>query len=177
MRPTRILLGSVGVVTLAACSVASSGGPSAGAGTEPPSQAVAGTPVATGDAPVDARLESISLTHLSAEAKEALTLCVRAGETDLVSGMAQLASAREVPRYAWFFGKPPELETDAPAWVVQFDGDVGTRSGTLHDPTCVVIDGVRTLFGTGGATRLDGRIEPRSELAKAPELALPPLMP
>jgi hypothetical protein len=147
--------------------------------TEPAATAFAATPVATtpGDAPVDARLEPISLTHLSVEAKEALRLCVREGEIPLVSGMAELASARDVPRYGWFFGKPPELQTDAPAWVVQFDGDVAARTATLHDPTCVVIDGVRTLFGTGGVTSLDGRTERRSELAVAPELSLPPLMP
>lgn len=169
----RTLLWAAIAVAIAACGPAPQ--PTLVTASVAPSPAIARTgPISP---PVDDGLEPVSLTHLSAGAKEALTLCVREGEIGLVAGMAELASARDVPRYGWFFGKPPELQTDAPAWVVQFAGDVPGRYGTDHDPTCVVINGVRTVFGTGGHTNLDGKRQARSDMARAPDLALPPLLP
>lgn len=168
-----LFLTGLSIVMLAGCSGSNS--LSTVAQTEPPAQG----PLANRSAgpPVDGRLVPVSLTRLSPDAKEALKLCVRDDEMDLVAGMAEVPSARDVPRYGWFFGNPPEFDTDAPAWVVQIDGDLVTRNGTYNDPTCVVIEGVRSFFLTGGSTNIAGEKRPRSVLAIAPEFALPPVQP
>ena len=171
MRPHLVLTG-LAIVSLAACSVASTGGgPSVAPSAEPGAAATSTTPLA------EAGVEAISLAHLTTEAKDVLSQCVRDEDIKLVSGMAKLASAREVPRYGWFGGDEVELMTDVPAWVIQYDGDLSVRGVIYHDPTCVVIDGVRYLFLTGGATDPEGKTMARSERAKAPERTLPPLLP
>jgi hypothetical protein len=168
------ILLSVFVLALAACSAAARS-----ASTVPVSNAAADVVAisAPADPPIDRSLRPISLSSMSGGDKDAFTRCVREGEEKLVAGMALLSSAREVPRYGWWFGNSPELQTDIPAWVVQFAGDVPSRFGIYHDPTCVVIDGVESFFVTNGMTALDGTKTERSELAKPPELRLPPLEP
>jgi hypothetical protein len=174
----RLLLLVACAASVAACSVATSADRSSFSASVTPVTVAAPTGVASvGEARVDDSLAPVSLSHPSDDAKEALRLCVGDKEK-LVAGMALLKSAREVPRYGWWFGNPPELDTDAPAWVVQFAGDLPRRNGgTLHDPTCVVIDGVNWMFATGGSSAADGKVEPRSDLAKPPEALLPPVQP
>lgn len=174
MRWNVVLLG-VSILALTGCTAAAQSTPStAPASTAAPKEVVA-APAA--DPPIDTSLRAISLSSMADDAKEAFAQCVGDGDEKLVAGMALLPSAREVPRYGWWFGKPPELQTDSQAWVIQFGGDVSTRFGIYHDPTCVVIDGVGTFYNTNGATRPDGKKTERSELAKPPELRLPPLEP
>ena len=173
MKRTSVLV-LVGVLTMAACSQ-----PAAPAPLPSPDQSVVpeGPATTVNEPPVDSTLMPVSLSKASEEASTALHLCVTEGQEKLVGGMAQVPSAQDVPRYGWFYGSPPELETDAPAWVVQYQGDMASRLGTLHDPTCVVIDGRRTIFATGGYTNPQGVLRERSKLAIPPQLALPPLEP
>jgi hypothetical protein len=167
-----ILFSSLAVVVLWACTTV--GAPSR-AKDEPGAQ-LAPTASAAGAPPVDQTLTALSLGNIPKEAAEVLELCV-GDRPDLVGGMAQVDHARDVPKYAWFWGEPPELATDDPAWVVQIAGDLPGRNGTYHDPTCVVINGERFVFVTGGMTTIDGHDEPRSPDARPPVLALPPLSP
>lgn len=171
MRRT-VLLSSLVLVVLWACTTE---GASSQAEGERPAE-ITPNPGAAGAPPVDQTLTALSLSNLPKEAAEVLELCV-GDSPDLVGGMAQVDPARDVPKYAWFWGEPPELATDDSAWVIQIAGDLTGRNGTYHDPTCVVINGERFIFVTGGMTTIDGQEEPRSPDARPPVLTLPPLRP
>jgi len=167
-----ILLSSLVLVVLVGCTTVGAHSRSAD---ERPAQP-APDAGAAGAPPVDQTLTALSLSNLPKEAAEVLELCL-GDRPDRVGGMAQVDAARDVPKYAWFWGEPPELATDDPAWVVQIAGDLTGRNGTYHDPTCVVINGERFIFVTGGMKTIDGHEEPRSLDARPPVLALPPLRP
>jgi hypothetical protein len=91
--------------------------------------------------------------------------------------MGFVSRARDVPKYAPIVA--PELQSDQPAWVVQFGGDVfNPRTGTtLKAPTCVVISGVSYVFGTGLLVHADGQTETPIPPSQPPILALPTLAP
>ncbi len=122
--------------------------------------------------PVDPNLSAVSLANPSAEAKAAMDLCVRAGDT--VAGMAYLDSARDVRKYMLTNGNEPELQTDKPAWIIQFSGAWTFRNWTAYNPVCVVVDGVRMIFAPYG-TAADGPAwSPPADFVW-PTVALPPL--
>jgi hypothetical protein len=136
--------------------------------------------------PVDDSLQAVSISNPGADAAKALELC---GVADLhdaqstppnsaiadygqVAGMALVGSARNVGRYMPTYGTEPELQTDQPAWVIQFKGPIFTRGGMRPNLTCVVIGNSHILydaFGDNAATPAPG--------VKPPSLALPSLTP
>ena len=126
------------------------------------------------DVPVDSSLTPISRSAPAKAASAALNLCVREGEMDLVSGMAELP-ASEVHRFMLTNGKEPELQGDTPVFAVQFKGPVPERYGTMIDPLCVVFeDGTRFYYMPYG---LEGQPSKAPPDFKAATSALPPFSP
>lgn len=129
-------------------------------------------------APVDTALTQVSRSNPGPEAGAILDLCGAAG-FDLagISGMAKVAHARDLPRYVRLTGREPEIQTDAPAWVVAYSGrmTLPRALGWAEDPICVVIDGERTVFLTGRHGRGDVESEPLP--VPGPPFSLPPLAP
>jgi hypothetical protein len=126
--------------------------------------------------PVDPALTPVSRSNPGPEAKAALELCVRPDELALVVGMALLPSAREVGRYMLSNGKEPELQDDAPVWLVQLEGPVTYRFGTVFHPTCMVKKGEPTLFMAYGGSQDGATWTPPVDFTPATR-ALPPLAP
>ncbi len=83
--------------------------------------------------------------------------------------------AIDVPRYTYLWGIEPEIQTDAPAWVIQFNGKIALRRGWAIDPVCVVIDG--TPFTYAPKQYFDGSKVVTPSNPSKPTLALPPLAP
>ena len=167
MRSRRLTAFWMGFV-LAAAGCTAWPGSDVGAPTAPPASSDQGRPI-------DTSLESPRLSALPDEARQALLACEV--DSGIVGGMALIPSAREIPKYARFYGVEPELQTDQPAWVIQINGDLPSRTGSLlHDPTCVVIGGIATMFVSNGETIGGVTITPAPQ-AKAPVLELPPLEP
>lgn len=125
--------------------------------------------------PVDASLVAVSRSTPSAEAEEALNLCVRPQDYAAVAGMARLANGGEVKKYMLTNGAEPELEVDAPVWMVQLKGPIHYRWGTPFNPVCVVIDGVPTIYVPYGSVERPDTPAPPDFVA--PKLALPPMVP
>lgn len=111
-------------------------------------------------APVDPAIEPVSRTHPSREAAAALKTCGVIGRRlDQVAGVGRVEHATDVKRYARMFGTEPELKTDAPAWVIQFEGRVDYAGYWADNPVCVVIDGRPSTFAPeayGGPGRDNG---------------------
>lgn len=128
------------------------------------------------------RLAAVSLSQPSAGAQSAIELCHVSAWAAAVRGMAEVPSARDLPLYVPLTGREPEIQTDQPAWVVAFGGEVAlwTRSGAgairAKDPTCVVIDGWRTWYLTGGWSDATGALYTPMPAAE-PVLTLPALLP
>jgi hypothetical protein len=83
----------------------------------------------------------------------------------IVTGMAKVEHARDLPNYVPLTGLEPEIQTDDAAYVVRFHGDLAigalVRGGgggdwILRDPTCVVVGSDRSFFNTGGSYDVDG---------------------
>jgi hypothetical protein len=132
--------------------------------------------------PVDPSIEPVSLAHPSPESAEALRICqVNEGiGADQVSGMGRIDHARNAIRYVPLTGREPEIQTDAPAWIVTFTGEVPMpKSGEIWiDPTCIVVGGGGGIYATGpvenSSTHLT--VTPLPAIQQ-PDLALPPLLP
>ncbi len=128
----------------------------------PPSEAppTSATTQSPGTPPVDESLEPVSLRNPSAEVVDILQKC-GAGDPATqakIVGMALIPSARDAPDYVALTGVEPEIQTDSPAWVIEFRGDVSIRVGIVTDPVCVVVDGEASLFATGGSKKADGEV-------------------
>jgi hypothetical protein len=96
--------------------------------------------------------------------------------------MGLVPRARDVPRYARMFGTEPELQTDAPAWVIQLVGRIDYREYWANNPVCVVIDGRSWIFAPeayGGPSAETGQdaVNPNPSIAPDPPFRLPPLAP
>jgi hypothetical protein len=132
--------------------------------------------------PVDASIEPVSLSDPSSEAADALRIC-QVGDTigsEMVSGMGRIDHARDAVRYVSLTGLEPEIQTDAPAWIVTFKGEVPMpKSGEIWaDPTCIVVKGDGGFYATGPVKILASAVTVTPLPAKQkPDLALPPLLP
>ncbi len=132
--------------------------------------------------PIDRSIEPVSLSKPSAEAAEALRICqvLEYHGADKVGGMGRIPHARDAIHYAPLTGKEPEIDTDDPAWLITFRGELQMPrlQEVWIDPTCVVVGGDGGVFGTG-PIRVNSTGEtkqpPADELQ--PDRALPPLAP
>ncbi len=126
------------------------------------------------DVPVDPTLDAVSKSAPSNDAAKAMGLCLREGELDQVTGMAELP-ARDVHRFTLTNGKEPELQKESLAWAIQLKGHFWTRRGDeVIDPLCVVVDGIPLHYAPYG--HVGERFVPPSDFLP-PEAALPSLAP
>jgi hypothetical protein len=90
--------------------------------------------------------------------------------------MGHVPHTRDVPRYARMFGTEPELDSDAPAWVIQLAGRVDFGDNWADNPVCMVVDGHSTIFTPETYGGVEG-FKPNESIAPAPNFSLPPLDP
>jgi len=161
----------ISAVLLAACSAA----PRTGAAE--PTAAPAATALPMGDSrPIDNSIAAVSMSNLSAGAKQALELCTLINQPALVAGMGFVARAREAGKYAPFHENTIELKNDAPAWVITTNRTIELAGAQAIEPTCVVIDGAALWFLASGALR-EGNVVQSVTPRNPPTLRLPPLEP
>lgn len=158
----------MGLLLTGGCTVAASNAPSV-----PPSA----SPAVAASLPVDTRIQPESLTHPSANAAQALKLCNAAQfGLDRVAAMGVVPSARQVGSYASLTGAEPELQSDAPAFVIQFRGpipQVNYNGETWVDPICVVVDGQPGFYATGSRIPATGSEITPAPVSTKPTLSLP----
>ena len=164
-----ILLGLAGCVS----------GPGA-TGSSGPSGSTADLALGVSPPPVDTSIAPVSLSNPSPEARQVLDLCqVTPDHVNAVAGMGQIPHARDATHYAGLVGVEPQIQTDAPAWIVQLRGPIDFRiaNQTWIDPVCIVVNGAQ-LFYAVGPTRsdIDGTISTPLPAAP-PDRSLPPLAP
>jgi hypothetical protein len=93
--------------------------------------------------------------------------------------MGQVAHARDAVDYVRLTTSAPFIASDAPAWIVLFQGPVNhlMLGQVWVDQTCVVIGGTAQFFATGPVLDLaTGRLV-RSYWPASPTLSLPSLAP
>ena len=163
MRRVILILGVFGA-TVAACS-----SPVAGPSSPPPAAAVpASAP------PAAKAIDAVSLSAPSPDAAAALKACGtdRVG-IDRVAQIGEIPSARLAPDYVELWGVEPEIQTDAPAWIIVYSGRISLGRGIwAEDPFCLVINGRATFFAPHEQGRGDRSLTPPT-LPTKPTLVLP----
>jgi len=94
--------------------------------------------------------------------------------------MAELSTASDLPHYAPFTGREPQLKAAGPVWVIQIHGDVPEpQLGEIWtDPVCVVTSTDFGYFATGIVTKTaTGETFKPEQPPSAPDRALPSLAP
>jgi hypothetical protein len=132
--------------------------------------------IAAGDIP------PVSASKPGAAAADAMAKC-HVGDGDTVSitqvtGMGQIPSAADLPRYVPLTGREPQLHDPGPAWVIQIEGDVRQKNGEVWtNPTCVVTSTIFGYFATGPTRLTTGNVVQPEAPRVAPDRTLPPLAP
>lgn len=153
------------------------GGPSSAA----PSSAATGPSAG----PVDPALEPVSISKPPASAARAFEVClvgelVARNGIGTIAGIGRIDHASDAIHYARLTRGNPELQSDSPAWVVQFRGDIRLPGGRIYiDPTCIVVEGGDGgFFGTGGVRDpVSGSASTPLPDAVSPDRVLPPPLP
>lgn len=130
--------------------------------------------------PVDPSITPISIKNHSADAEKAFVACSLAQYGyESVAGMGLIPSAADLPKYAPFTGKEPQLQLPGPVWLVQFKGDIPMpKSGeTWVDPVCIRADGDQGYFAVNGVKDANGKFIAPLPAETAPTLSLPALQP
>jgi hypothetical protein len=114
-------------------------------------------------------VDGVSLSAPTSQAEAGIKACgVRAHATQ-IHGIGILARARLLPEYVPLTGREPEIQSDSPAFVVQFTGRIrlwdraGPESAPFtdsEDATCVMLDEWPTWYVTGPWFDSDGRHAP-----------------
>ena len=170
---------AIAVITIAGCS-----GVAAPVTQAPGSVATMPTPactIETSTAPPLTEVAPVSASKPSADAAEAFAKC-HIGDMILISrvtGMGQIASAKNLAHYIPLTGREPQLKEDGPAWVIQIRGDVPQPGGEVWtDPTCVVTQSEFGYFGTGPVRdTATGKVLTPKLPRTSPDATLPPLAP
>jgi hypothetical protein len=65
--------------------------------------------------------------------------------------MGRISTASSAPSYARLSRKAPQLQSTAPAWIIQFHGERNSLKSAESwiDPTCVFVDGDAVTYSTG----------------------------
>ena len=131
---------------------------------------------------VDPTIEPVSASNPSAEARKVLIACQVLDIFGLgsVGGMGKIAHGRDAVRYVWLAGVEPEIQTDAPAWLITFRGDIPMpKIGEVWvDPTCFYANGEAGFFATGPVKNVStGQLFTPLPAKSPPDRALPPLAP
>lgn len=99
---------------------------------------------------------------------------------DKVAGVGYLEHASDAPHYVPVDPNNVEIQTDDPAWVVAFRGEIPRfkyRGETWVDPICIVVGGQATFLGVGARLLADGGMITPAPLALVPDRQLLPLAP
>jgi len=146
------------------------------------------TPSMAVEAPAaDGGIAPVSISHPSPGAKDAFRKC-QVGDIggagmysfDLITGMGQVPSARDVYHYVPMTGREPELENDGPAWVVQFHGEFPMLkiAETWTDPVCIATADSFGFYAVGVTRQNASDITTTPEPPPIPpDRTLPPLVP
>ena len=97
-----------------------------------------------------------------------------------VGGMGKIAHGRDAVKYVWLAGIEPQIQTDAPAWLIAFRGDIPMpKIGEVWvDPTCFYANGEAGFFATGLVKDVSsGKLFTPLPARTPPDRALPPLAP
>lgn len=126
-------------------------------------------------------LAAVSASTPTAQAAEVLASC-QIGDMipiAMVSGMAELQNAGDLPRYVPLTGREPQLKASGSVWVVQVRGDVQQRGNEIWtDPTCIVTSDDSGYFATGPVTNtVTGKAVQPEAPQTPPDRALPSLAP
>ena len=174
----RIVPGWLAIVSLCGCVSAAGGQATQSASADGP--------------PIDATIASVSASSLSPDWATFLDACGIAHSqpanngqglgTKVISGIGVVAHAREIVKYAPL-GPAPEIQTDAPAWVITTHGwfavglsDAANGIESL-DPTCFAVAVPSNfLWASTGGTRQGTKVQPPLAFPAA-TLRLPPLQP
>jgi len=145
------------------------------------SEAPTGTPNT-----VEPLMPPVSLSNPPADAGRAFELCLVRGWVerngiDVIAGLGRIDHANEAAHYVRLTGHEPELQSDQPAWIVQFRGDIRMpMSNTVYvDPACIVVrGGDGGFFGTGPVKDIGSGVTrtPQPVVAE-PDRLLPPPQP
>lgn len=161
--------------------------PTAGSSIAPAGAAVAATDLPAREPfslPVDADIAPISLANPPADAARAFELCrihdwVDRKGPEVIAGIGRIDRAREAVHYARLTGLEPEIQSESPAWMAQFRGEIRVDwELAFIDPTCIVVGGDGGFFGTGPVKQVgsDVTITPQP-VKQEPDRALPPPQP
>jgi len=147
-------------------------------------------PTATVDTPsvaaVDPLVEPVSLSSPPPGAARTFELCgirqwVDRNGLEVIAGLGRIDHATDAFHYVRLTQTEPELESERPAWIVSFRGDIRmARSNTLYlNPACIVVDGGDGgFFGSGGTRQLGSEPPSRPPLVPVePDRALPSPLP
>jgi hypothetical protein len=135
---------------------------------------------------VEGVIAPVSLSQPTPAAARAFELCLVRGWVErsginVIAGIGRIDHAYEAAHYARLTGREPELQSDKPAWIVQFRGDIRMAlSNTVYvDPACVVVEGGDGgFFGTGTVNEVGAGVSrTRQPVAAEPDRLLPPPQP
>jgi hypothetical protein len=123
----------------------------------------------------------VSASKPSAGAVDAFAKC-HIGDMILISrvtGMGQIASAKNLAHYIPLTGREPQLTEDGPAWVIQIRGDIQEPGNEVWtDPTCFVTESDSGYFASGPVRKTTtGTVATPEPPARPPDATLPPLAP
>ena len=130
--------------------------------------------------PVDPSIQPVSRSSPGPDAQAALDACNVATLGDgTIAGMGLVPEANQVRNYAPLTGREPELQSAAPAWMIQFSGDIPQllAGEVWRDPICVVIDGSPGWYATGDVIVSSGAVVSPEPIADPPIYSLPSLAP
>lgn len=152
----------------------------------PVDRSVAPADIAESGVSVEAAITPVSLSQPPADAARAFDVCSVRGWVDqkgigVIAGLGRTEHAIDAPHYARLTGREPELQSEKPAWIVQFRGEIRMPwSNTVYvDPACIVVDGGDGgFFSTGAAREVGSEVTttPRP-VAAEPDRTLPPPRP
>jgi hypothetical protein len=134
-------------------------------------------PDAQSVARVDPSVAQVSLSNPSPDAQQALDLCnAKQYGLDKVARIGLIARAHDAIHYVPLQGIEPEIQTDSPAFIIQFQGEIPQpmyNGETWIDPICVVIDGESGFYATGPRLLADGRTIAPDPVPLRPDRLLP----
>lgn len=138
-------------------------------------------PIPTGR-PIDPAITPVSVSDPFSAAGRALRDCLADQYLGpiAITGIGRIPHARDAVRYVPLTGLEPEIQTDDPAWIITYSGEVPMLKGGEDwiDPTCIVVAGHGGFYATGPVRNLGSGVvtAPVPPLVE-PDLVLPSPLP
>ena len=147
-----------------------------------PRESIAPSMTAPIETPPPGDVQAVSATRPTAGAEDAMAKC-HIGDMipiEKVTGMGQIAAAKDLIHYLPLTGREPQLREEGPAWIIQIQAEVPQPGSTevWIDPTCVVTQGEFGYFATGPVRdTATGKVLTPEPPVMPPDRTLPPLAP